>query len=375
MSHVALETSLPIYIMSVLLCWLVVWYAPKLKRLGGRTHDLKSVQSAHKRMTPRVGGLGIFAALILSVFFVPETVRAPYIQFLLASAVLFGAGLAEDLGWHVSPKGRLLAATVASLLVVVALQAWVPRIGWSVLDPLMVSGVLGIPITIFVVVGISNAFNLIDGVNGLSGTTALICAIALGAIATKASYAEMSVLITFFAFAVAGFLVVNYPFGKIFLGDAGAYTIGFILAWYAVAIAMNHPDVTPWALLLTMFWPIADTFLAIYRRGFGQKPAMQPDRLHVHQLVMRGIEIGWLGRDRRAISNPMTTLVLTPFIALPAALGVMLWNQPALAFFAFFGLLAAFFGLYFGLAFLVRIGRIKRVRSKDFDASLNQPVG
>jgi len=305
----------------------------------------------------------------------PEPILAPYIQFLLASAVLFGTGLAEDLGWHVSPKGRLLAAAIASLIVVVALNAWVPRIGWTVLDPLMASGVLGIPITIFVVVAISNAFNLIDGVNGLSGVTALVCAIALGAIATKASYADMSMLITFFAWAVAGFLVVNYPFGRIFLGDAGAYTIGFILAWYAVAIVMEHPDVTPWALLLTMFWPIADTFLAIYRRGFGQKPAMQPDRLHVHQLVMRGIEIGWLGRDRRAISNPMTTLVLAPFIAFPAALGVMLWNQPTLAFFTFFGLLAAFFGLYFGLAFLVRTGRIKRVRSKDFDASLNQPVG
>jgi hypothetical protein len=113
-----------------------------------------------------------------------------------------------------------------------------------------------------------------------------------------------------------------------------------------------------------MFWPIADTLLAIYRRGLGNKPAMQPDRLHVHQLVMRCLEIAWLGRDKRHVSNPMTTLVLLPFIVAPAWLGVMLWNQPALAFGAFVGLVGLFFVSYFVVTNLARTGRLGRQRWK-----------
>ncbi|MHA7887763.1 MraY family glycosyltransferase [Roseicyclus sp.] len=313
--------------------------------------------------TPRLGGIAIFAALIATLPFAPIHIEAAYGNFLLAVSVLFAAGLAEDLGWRVPPKGRLLSAVVASLLVIVMLDAWVPRIGWSVLDQVMVSGVLGIPLTIFVVVGISNAFNLIDGVNGLAGTAALVCAVALGWIAQATEYEAMMTFTALLALAIAGFLLLNYPFGLIFLGDAGAYTLGFVLAWFGVSIVLNHPDVTPWAILLTMFWPIADTLLAIYRRGLGKRPAMQPDRLHVHQLVMRSLEITWLGRDRRAVSNPLTTLVLLPFIVAPAALGVALWDQSALAFMAFVGLMVLFFLAYFVVTFLVSSGRFGRLRA------------
>ena len=352
-----------IFAVSAVLSVAIVLTSKSFRPLSGREGDLTSVQSAHRVATPRLGGIAIFASLIATLPFAPVYIETAYGNFLLAASVLFAAGLAEDLGWRVPPRGRLLAAVVASLLVIVMLDAWVPRIGWSVLDQVMVSGVLGIPLTIFVVVGISNAFNLIDGVNGLAGTTALVCAVALGWISHATGYDAMMTFTTLLALGIGGFLLLNYPFGLIFLGDAGAYTLGFVLAWFGVAIVMNHPDVTPWAILLTMFWPIADTLLAIYRRGLGKRPAMQPDRLHVHQLVMRSLEITWLGRDRRAVSNPLTTLVLLPFIVAPACLGVLLWDQPALAVGAFVVLLVLFFVAYFLMTFLVSSGRFGRLRT------------
>jgi UDP-N-acetylmuramyl pentapeptide phosphotransferase/UDP-N-acetylglucosamine-1-phosphate transferase len=351
-----------IFALSTAVCGTIILLPSRISRLAGRAGDLTSVQSAHRVVTPRVGGIAIFAALIATTYFAPIAIQTDYAQFLLAAGVLFATGLAEDLGWHVPPKGRLFAATVACALVIVLLGAWVPRIGWSLLDPIMVNGLLGIPLTIFVVVGISNAFNLIDGVNGLAGATACVCAIALAWISDTSGYDTMVVFTVLLALSIAGFLLLNYPFGWIFLGDAGAYTLGFVLAWYGVAIVINHPEVTPWAILLTMFWPIADTLLAIYRRRLCKKPAMQPDRLHVHQLVMRCLEIGWLGRNKRNVSNPLTTFVLLPFIAAPAWLGVMLWNRPALAFGAFVGMLVLFFVSYFAVSNMARVGRIGRQR-------------
>ena len=125
------------------------------------------------------------------------------------------------------------------------------------------------------------------------------------------------------AAAILGFLVFNFPFGKIFLGDAGAYVAGHLLVWMSVSILWNSSNVTPLAMLLIFFWPVADTLLAISRRLALGKPITQPDRLHFHQLVMRGVEISLLGRGRRHVANPLASLLTMPFIFAPMVAGVL----------------------------------------------------
>ena len=105
---------------------------------------------------------------------------------------------------------------------------------------------------------------------------------------------------------------------------------------------------SPWAVLLVFFWPVADTFLAIYRRRRGKLPTDQPDRLHYHQLVMRALEILWFGRDRRNLTNPAATLIILPLIMAPVASGVILWDKPLAAFLAFSG-----YALSFALSYVI----------------------
>ena len=124
--------------------------------------------------------------------------------------------------------------------------------------------------------------------------------------------------------AIFGFLLLNFPFPKIFLGFAGAYSIGHMLAWMSISILWHADYVTPWAILLIFFWPVADTILAIVRRLIKGRPIAHPDRLHFHQLTMRAVEIIFLGRQKRHISNPLTTVILLPFIVSPMCAGVML---------------------------------------------------
>jgi hypothetical protein len=107
-----------------------------------------------------------------------------------------------------------------------------------------------------------------------------------------------------------------------------------------------------------MFWPVADMLLAIYRRIRGKVMMSAPDRLHAHQMVMRALEICVLGREKRHITNPLTTLVLAPFVVAPSIAGVMFWNQTAASFAA----LLCFSGLFFGayLAVPLIVGRFRK---------------
>jgi UDP-N-acetylmuramyl pentapeptide phosphotransferase/UDP-N-acetylglucosamine-1-phosphate transferase len=336
------------------LCVLIVLLRSRFPRLSGRNDDLRAVQSMHSRPTPRVGGIAIFGALGLSVVFAPVPISGPYADFILATSLLFFVGLAEDLGFHMSPRRRMLAAVGASLLAIWLLGVWLPRTGIPGLDAVVDHWAIGIPLTLLVTAGVSNGFNLIDGVNGLASLTAIVAAVALSQIAEVSGYTTMVHLAMMVAAGICGFFLVNYPFGLIFLGDAGAYTIGFVLSWFGISVLLNSPDASPWAILLTGYWPIADTLLAIFRRSRSKSDVSAPDRLHVHQLVMRSLEICVLGRNRRHIANPLTTLVLAPFVIAPPVAGVLLWNQNLNAFLAVLVFGVLFFASYAAAPVLIR---------------------
>jgi len=346
--------GLIVFGLSFSLCCLIIGLKSKFPRLCGASSNLRAIQAMHTLCTPRVGGVAIFASFALSSFFSPISISDAYVKFILASSIIFLVGLAEDIGLGISPRIRLIAAAGASLAVMWLLEVWMPRADIPGLDSLLTYWVIGVPLTLLVTVGITNGFNLIDGVNGLASITAIFTAVALSLIADQAGYTAMVHLAAMLAAVVFGFFLLNYPFGLIFLGDAGAYTLGFVLSWFGISILLTVPDASPWAILLTMFWPVADTLLAIFRRVRRKTAAMGPDRLHVHQMVMRALEICFLGRKRRRLANPLSTLFLAPFVIAPPIAGVMLWDQTNMAFMAVMVFAALFFSSYAIAPHLIR---------------------
>ena len=334
--------------------------------LSARGHAGETVQSAHANPTPRIGGIAIGAALVVSLYFAPKPLMGNYLLFVLSITPVFLAGLADDFGYTIRPAWRLAAAALSNIVAIVMLQLWIPRVDIPFLDELVAYAPFGIVLTVFAVSGICNAFNLIDGLNGLSTGTGAIVATGIASIAYIGGNPHIAQLSILLIAALAGFLVLNFPFGKLFLGDAGAYSLGHILGWFAILLVDRIPEVSAWAILLVFFWPVADTLFAMFRRISAGNKMGQPDRLHYHHLVMRALEILWLGRSRRHIANPLATIVLMPLIAAPALTGVLLWNQPLLGFVAtlFFSFL--FVASYFGL-----INVAKRYRSR-FDHKTQQ---
>ena len=146
----------------------------------------------------------------------------------------------------------------------------------------------------FATVGVVNAFNLIDGINGLSSYVSISIAISLSIVAFHVGNLQFTIFLALLSAAILGFMTLNFPFGKIFLGDGGAYALGHLLVWSAILLLNQAKEINAFAILLIFFWPVADTGLAIWRRWKSGNPADRPDRLHFHQLTMRFLEIRFL---------------------------------------------------------------------------------
>lgn len=338
-----------LFALSFGICGAAVLAGPWLVRHLRAAEDLRCVQCAHVRHTPRIGGVGVLAATVAGLLWlVPESPEFPFTLFALTLLPVFMAGLAEDLGWRVSARGRLLAAAGSAGLAIMLLDVWVPPLGLAGVDRVFTIAPLAIAVTVLWATGVCHALNLIDGVNGLAGGTAALIAAGLALVAWQAGAVSFAIVAAGIVPALLGFLVFNWPLGRIFLGDAGAYSLGHVLVWLAIGLAWVTPGVSALSLSLMFFWPVADTILAITRRLRAGRAVSAPDRLHYHQFVMRALMLLSGGRLGKAAANSLTTLVILPLVAAPVAAAVQFWDRP-LAALACWGV----FGALFALSYLV----------------------
>jgi UDP-N-acetylmuramyl pentapeptide phosphotransferase/UDP-N-acetylglucosamine-1-phosphate transferase len=294
--------------------------------------DLHAVQASHVQKAARFGGVAVLVGLCGALALLPMAPGKLLFAIILCALPVFAAGLAEDAGWRVAPVWRLAASICSSLLAIGVLGTMINRMGAGPLDLLVAAPLPALLLTTLVLTGVSQAFNLIDGLHGLCGFAGLITAAALTAIAMKTGHDQTVHILWAVMAALGGFVLVNYPRGLVFLGDAGAYLVGFILAYLAIDMLGETPDLSPWAMVLVFFWPLADMTFAVARRMGKKKPSFRADRMHFHHVVLRGVEILLLRKKNRRLSNPLATLILLPLMAGPAILGVAVWNDNRLAF-------------------------------------------
>jgi UDP-N-acetylmuramyl pentapeptide phosphotransferase/UDP-N-acetylglucosamine-1-phosphate transferase len=256
-------------------------------------HDLTGAQKIHHNPVPRVGGVGVMAGLLMGVIvgYALGGTTWPVVIKLAACAIpAFGAGLLEDLTKKVSVRTRLLASFASAALAAWAMDATLLRLDLPVIDLFMTWMPAAVLFTCFAVGGMTNAINIIDGLNGLaSGAVALMLA-GLAAIAWQVGDPLVVKLCLWGMASLVGFMLLNYPFGRIFLGDGGAYLAGFWLAECAVMLLHRNPSVSTWAVLLCVMYPTWETIYSMYRRQFKQRTSSgAPDSVHLHHLVFKAI--------------------------------------------------------------------------------------
>jgi UDP-N-acetylmuramyl pentapeptide phosphotransferase/UDP-N-acetylglucosamine-1-phosphate transferase len=292
----------------------------------------QGVQKQHTEPRPRIGGVAIVCGLVAAWLLAEPLVRDIFDTLLLAGIPAFAFGLLEDISKKVSVLARLLATmfsgVVAWWLTGIAMQ----DTGVMPLDWLLSVSFVAVLFTAFAVGGVANAINIIDGFNGLASGAVVIMLGAVGLIALRVGDAPLSAVCFMSAATALGFGVINWPMGKLFLGDGGAYLLGFVLAWMAVILPMRHSDINAWATLLVCAYPVLEVAFSVRRRRnrSGQHPG-QPDRLHLHHLVHRRIVRQYLPKLSATLQNSLTSPICWLFVAMPAAWAVVFaHNTPML---------------------------------------------
>jgi UDP-N-acetylmuramyl pentapeptide phosphotransferase/UDP-N-acetylglucosamine-1-phosphate transferase len=364
-------SGLSAFFASLLVGFFLVRYRAMIAPIIKERDDLLAVQASHTGDPLRLGGVAVVAGLLVGASLLAGRSAGTYTFLLLASLLpVFLTGLWEDLGHGVSPMWRALAAVVSSAVAVAFLGLWVARADMMGLDALMAFAPAGIMITILIGGLFCHSVNLIDGMNGFAAFTVILTAVGISLVAYEIGFLQVAVLALLLAAGTIGFTLLNWPVARLFLGDAGAYGLGHVVIWLANSVIASSSEVAVPAIWLILFYPFADTIHTVFRRVVDGKKVTEPDRMHLHHKVRRGIEIVWIGKDRRHISNPLTTVLMLPFVAGPIATGVMLWDQPVRAWYAL-GLFSIVFGMsHLAIVALVKAHRKQKVPTEEKEAKL-----
>ncbi len=313
-------------------------------------HDLSGAQKIHHNPVPRVGGVGVMAGLLVGVavgYAYGGTTWPHVIKLLACASPVFAAGLIEDLTKRVSVRTRLVASFTSAALAAWALDASLLRLDTPILDELMSWLPVAMLFTSFAVAGMTNAVNIIDGLNGLaSGAVGLMLA-GLAGIAWQAGDLLVMKLCLWGIAAMVGFMLLNFPFGRIFLGDGGAYLAGFWLAECAVFLLHRNPEVSTWAVLLCVMYPTWETLYSMYRRSAKQRGSSgQPDMVHFHHLIFKAAAKLLGAQGRVWLKHGAASLFVWAIVACCQLGALLTWNQHVLAVAMILGFVLVYVTLY-----------------------------
>ncbi|ARP92250.1 glycosyl transferase [Bordetella genomosp. 9] len=307
--------------------------------------DMTGVQKYHVRPVPRVGGIALVVAMLVvagAAAWREPALLKPLLLLLLAGMPAFLGGLAEDLTKRVRALVRLLLAMLAGALGYYLLDAAVVRLDIIGVDWLLQFWAISLVCTMIAVGGAANAINIIDGYNGLA---AVVSAMILAGMAYVSYYLGDRLLVVAsvgMMGAIGGFLIWNYPRGLIFLGDGGAYFIGFMIGELSVLMLYRHPEVSAWFPLLLCIYPVFETLFSIYRKRWlrGRSPGV-PDGVHLHMLVYKRL-VRWAIGSTEARHKIQRNAMTSPYLWVLSSLAVI----PAVLFWQYEYVLMGFVALF-----------------------------
>lgn len=314
---------------------------------GSLTLDLlDGVQKFHNIPSPRIGGVPIVFGLVVAMWMAPSDVQILIAPILFAGLPAFIVGLLEDITKQISVMQRLLATLFSGLLAWLVTGESLTRIDVWGLDWLLSFTLVSVLFTAFAVGGLANSVNIIDGFNGLASTMTFLALLGCAVIAWQVGDTSLAGTALVFAACIFGFFWVNWPLGKIFLGDGGAYFIGFALAWLAVMLTERNPGVSAFAALILCVQPVTEVLLSIYRRWIKQLNPGHPDRLHFHSLVKQRYVRRWFSILSNDARNSITGLLVGAMTLISALIATLVHNNSLLSFASFICLFLGYVAIY-----------------------------
>ncbi|WP_031514069.1 glycosyltransferase family 4 protein [Desulfofalx alkaliphila] len=255
--------------------------------------DRPDERKVHKCLMPRMGGLAVYISFAVAALVVLPF-SLPLAGLLFGGLLIVLLGIVDDiksLPAKVKLGGQILAA-----LAVVPFGIQVDFITNPLTGGIFALGIFAVPLTVFWIISVTNAVNLIDGLDGLAGGVSMIAALTIAAVTWYQGFyegfafstmAEVAMLALILVGAVLGFLRYNFYPAKIFLGDTGSMFLGYCLAVLAVmGLTKSAAAISVFIPIVILGIPLLDTFFAIVRRRVKKRPIFQPDKEHLHHCLM-----------------------------------------------------------------------------------------
>jgi UDP-N-acetylmuramyl pentapeptide phosphotransferase/UDP-N-acetylglucosamine-1-phosphate transferase len=286
-------------------------------------HPHQGVQKVHTTSRPRIGGIAVLAGMTAGLVQLiwSNPMLSPFaVLSTLAALPVFLMGLVEDIQKSTSTSARFWSAIVSALLAWWLTGIALHRLDITVVDVWLNSLPAAIALSCLASAGLTNAVNIIDGQHGLAVGSGLTSLLGLAYIAQAQLDLSLALSIWVFCAALVGFFLVNYPTGKIFLGDAGAYLLGHLMACFAIALVVRNPSVSAWSVLVICGYPVIETVYSMIRRFRHKSRLDEPDRAHLHSLIKRKIVA--INRWQQLTDDQRNALV-APTIWVPNALFVI----------------------------------------------------
>jgi UDP-N-acetylmuramyl pentapeptide phosphotransferase/UDP-N-acetylglucosamine-1-phosphate transferase len=293
-------------------------------------NDIQGVHNFHKKAVPRIGGFSVFFGFSAALFLLDSQL---HLTLWLASLPVFIVGFHEDLSARISPLIRLISAFFSIVVAFVWLDLRIDSLGFEWVDYVLSNYlIISILFTLLVVSGAVNSLNIIDGFNGLLGGYFILASLAIAYVAYTLGDDLMLNMSLILFVSTLGFFIFNFPFGKIFMGDGGAYFLGFMLAIIGLMLVGRHAELSSWLVLLIFIYPMYELLYSIYRRkAIHKTDASQPDANHLHSLVYRKLISCDRFKHNKVICNSMTSPIIWLF-SLVGLIPAVVWfdNQTML---------------------------------------------
>lgn len=310
------------FILAFVICLALIFWSGSLRI---RVESTGKIQNSHTYQTSRYGGLAITA--VVTSLFISEFEGRVFdwkvnLVILVTGILVYVVGFIDDHKGHVSPGFRVLILTVLAAVAGSEI-GWLSRLNIDLLDGVMRNHIwIAAGVTLFGVIGLTNAFNLIDGLNGLCSGTAIIVLMVLVYLARLLGQVELAEMYSLIMFCSLGFFVVNFPFGKLFLGDGGSYYLGFVIAQGCIFLNSIKGDVSSWVFVLLCFYPIWETIFSFGRRLILGADWSKADRGHLHTMIYDSL-IVWKYESTRETKVLMNALASSLCLVLPAITGIL----------------------------------------------------
>lgn len=306
----------------------ILLYLLVIKSESFNFYEYDGIQKSHEGFIPRIGGVAIiFFSYLFSYFLFNSSYIFEY-EILFGSFIILFIGTKEDLFGNVKASHRFFIILCCSLFVILGLENF-PQLNVPIFEEFLKFRIIEIIFFVFALSALTNGINIIDGVNGLAGFS--VISMFLGLIILGLIYNDSQIILMSLGIIVpiSIFLIFNFPLGKIFLGDAGAYWLGWILGIFIIKFFAENSNISTWCAVLIVSYPILEVIFSFVRKFLVNRSPFEADHKHIHVKLFFAMKSD---KDNQKYISSLVSICLMPLWLIPISLLAWVEKYPVLVF-------------------------------------------